>query len=107
MNCRAMCAALLCLTGAPAFLATADAAVAAETAAKPYYTVAGSKIGLLLDNPATKAILLKYIPTVIDNPRIQEARSLTLSELQPWSAGKITKADLAKIDAELAKVPRP
>lgn len=61
-------------------------------------------IGTLLDNPATKAILERHIPEVVDNPRIFLARGLSLQELQKHAPEKLTKAKLDVIDAELSKV---
>ena len=105
MKQRVLWALMLSLTASPALAIAAPPLT--STAAKPYYTVAGSSIGALLDNPATKAVLEKVIPTVIDNPQITMARPLTLKQLQKFANGKITDADLAKIDAEIAKIPAP
>ena len=83
--------------------ALADAASA--TAAKPAYTTSDTDLGTLLDNPATKAVLSKYIATMISNPQIDMARSMTLKQLQAYSGDSLTDAVLAKIDADLAQVP--
>jgi hypothetical protein len=85
----------------------ASAVASAATTAKPYYTVAGSTIGVLLDNPQTKAVLMKYIADVIDNPKIKMARSLTLKQLQGFSSGKISDDELARIDEEIRQIPAP
>lgn len=105
MNRLLIRALMLTLTAAPSL--SLAATTAPTTASKPYYSVTASSIGSLLDNPATKAILEKVIPTVIDNPQIAMARPLTLKQLQKFAAGKITDMDLAKIDLEIAKIPPP
>lgn len=62
-------------------------------------------IGTLLDNPATKAVLLKYIPQLAASAQIEMARSLTLKALQGYAGEMLTDDTLSKIDADLAKLP--
>ncbi|MGR4863103.1 hypothetical protein [Caulobacter sp. LARHSG274] len=62
-------------------------------------------MGDLLDNPATKAVLDKYIHDMISNEQISMARGMTLKALQPYSGEALSDAVLAKIDADLAKIP--
>lgn len=73
----------------------------------PSYSVKGSKLSELLDNPTTKDILTKYIPKIVGNPQIVMARSITLVALQPYTNGALTTETLNKIDVELSKVPPP
>ncbi len=96
-----MAAAMLLvpLTAAPV-LADAPA-----SAIKPTYTTSDTDLGTLLDNPATKAVLMKYIPTMIANPQIDMARSMTLKQLQSYAADQLPDATLAKIDVDLANLP--
>ena len=94
-------AALLTLSYAQATPAPAQTAPAA--AAK--YTTADTDVGTLLDNPATKAILAKYLPELVSSPQIDMARSMTLQSMQNYAPDKLTNETLAKVDAELAKVP--
>jgi hypothetical protein len=82
----------------------ADAAVAAP-AATAAFTTADTDLGTLLDNPATKAVLEKYIAEMIANPQIDMARGMTLKQLQSYAGDKLTDEALAKIDADLSKVP--
>ena len=70
-----------------------------------HYATASTSIGDILDNPATKAIAVKYLPGVLDNDQIDAARPLTLKDLQGYAPDKITDAALASIDAEFAKLP--
>ena len=62
-------------------------------------------IGTLMDTPAAKAVLQKYIPDVISNPQMDMARTMTLKQIQSYIADKLTDDTLAKIDADLAKLP--
>ncbi len=81
------------------------AAQAATVPMKATYTSADTDLGTLLDNPATKAVLMKHIPAMISNPQIDMARAMTLKQLQNYAADQLTDAKLAMIDADLAKVP--
>ncbi len=84
-------------------------AQAAPSAAAPAaaYSVETTDIGTLLDNPATKAVLDKYLPGFSGNPQIDMARSMTLKTVQQYSPDTMTDATLAKVQADLAKVPAP
>jgi para-nitrobenzyl esterase len=82
----------------------AQTAPAAAPAA-PAYTVADTDIGTLLDDPAAKAVLDKNIPGFSANPQIDMARSMTLKAVQAYAADKLTDEALAKVDADLAKLP--
>ena len=62
-------------------------------------------IGTLLDNPATQAIVDKYIPGLSSSASISMASSMTLRAIQPMSGDKITTQMLDSIDADLAKLP--
>jgi len=80
---------------------------AAEPAAAsaPAFSTSTSSIGFLLDNPATNAILTKYLPDLVSNPQIEMARGMTLKQIQSYSSDTVTDEVLAKIDADLAKLP--
>jgi hypothetical protein len=78
---------------------------ASAEAAKPAYSTADTDLGTLLDNPATKAVLVKYIPATVSNPQIDMARSMTLKQMQSYAADTLTDATLAKIDADFASIP--
>jgi para-nitrobenzyl esterase len=90
---------------APLSVAPAVAGDAPASAMKPTYTTSDTDLGTLLDNPATKAVLMKYIPTMISNPQIDMARSMTLKQLQSYAADQLPDATLAKIDVDLATIP--
>lgn len=86
-------------------LTVSAAEPASTSAAAVAYSTSTSSIGTLLDNPATKAILVKYLPDLVSNPQIEMAKGMTLKQIQSYSADTVTDEVLAKIDADLAKVP--
>ena len=86
----------------PAIAADTAASAAAPTAA---FSVADTDVGTLLDNPATKAVLDKFLPGLSTNERIDMARAMTLKQVQGFAPDKIKDEDLVKVDAELAKIP--
>jgi para-nitrobenzyl esterase len=77
----------------------------AAPAAADHYTTAATPIGTLLDDPAAKAILFKYIPDMAKSDQIDMARGMTLKDTQQYAPDMVNDATLAKIDAELAKLP--
>jgi len=95
-------AVLLAIGGTAAF--AADAAAQAAAAATPKYTTAGTEIGTLLDDPAAKAIVAKYIPGFVDNPQVEMARGMTLRAIQSFVPQDVTDERLQQIDADLAKL---
>jgi para-nitrobenzyl esterase len=95
---------LVSLAATPVLAADAPAAPAAPAAA---FSVADTDIGTLLDNPATKAILDKYMPGMSTNPQIDMARAMTLKQVQSYAPDQFKDETLAKIDADLAKIPAP
>ncbi len=102
----------LALIAAPAFAQTTaakppESAPAAATQATPYYTIDDSTIGDLLSNPATKAVLVKYLPEVALSERVSMAKTMTLSEVQQYSSDKITDEKLSVVAKELANIPGP
>lgn len=78
---------------------------APAAAAKAAFSTTDSDIGTLIDNPATKAILDKYLPGFADNEQVAMARPMTLRGIQQYSPDTIKTEALDKIDADLAKLP--
>lgn len=89
------------LSAAEATQPTSGAATLAATA----YSTGETDIGTLLDNPDTKAVIQKHLPGFADNPQIEMARSMTLKQIQGFAGDAITDEALAKVDADLAKLP--
>lgn len=86
-------------------VAQAPQSVATDASAPAHYTTADTDIGTLLDDPAAKAIVTKYLPQLTSNDQIDQARPMTLKAIQPFASDMITDEALAKIDADLAKIP--
>lgn len=92
-------------------LGSVPAAGMAETAASAApaskgFSVSDTDLGTLLDNAGSKAVLEKYIAAMIGNPQIDMARSMTLKQLQSFAGDVLTDETLAKIQADLDKLPR-
>ncbi len=95
----------ICLAGFVASVSVQAADTAATVAAAPAYSSTATDIGTLLDNPTTKAVLVKYVPELVNNPQIGMARGMTLKQVQSYAGDTLTDEMLAKIDTDLAKVP--
>lgn len=84
----------------------AQTAAPAPTATKAaHYTSAATEIGMLLDDPAAKALLDKHIPGMSSNEQVDMARGMTLKDVQQYSPDQITDKVLADLDADFAKIP--
>ncbi len=63
-----------------------------------------SKLGDLLDNDQTKAILEKHMPGISTHPQIGMGRGFPLKMVAQFSGGLITPDMLTAVDADLAKL---
>ena len=79
---------------------------AATPKAHPAYTTADTDLGTLLDDPAAKAVLVKHVPTLVNNDQIDQARGMTLQALQPYAGEVLTDDAMKKIDADLAALAK-
>jgi para-nitrobenzyl esterase len=77
-----------------------------EAQASGHYNSLVTPLGVLLDDPAARAILSAHIPMVVNSEQIGVARGLTLSALADYMPQALTGHALAAIDAELAKLPK-
>lgn len=99
---------VLALAAGPAL---AQSAPARPAAAAPSYSTDTTQLGTLVDNPATKAVLLKHIPEMINGlgENLERASGMTLKEMQgalkTYSPDALPDAKLAAIDADLAQIP--
>lgn len=100
---RAVMASLLATMMLPAVALAAEPP--AQTTAASTFTVEGSTIGDLLDDPAAKAVLAKHIPAMIANDQIEMARSMTLKQIQGFAGDMLSDEVLAKVDADLKQLP--
>jgi len=81
--------------------AMAQTTPAPATAAPPKVSVDTTTIGDLMANPATMAVLKKDLPEVLSDPRIEQAKGMTLKEIEPYSEGKLDDTKLAAIQKDL------
>ena len=61
-----------------------------------------SKVGELLDNAQSKAVLDKHLPEFSGNPQVAMARNFSLKMAAGFSGGKITPDILTAINTDLA-----
>ena len=101
---RALILAALAAGSLPALITAATGAEAAAPAA--HYSVSTTLVGKMLDDPAANAVLKKMIPTVYANEMFQTmGRDLTLKAIQQYEPDALSDANLAKLQAELDKIP--
>jgi hypothetical protein len=86
-------------------LAQTAASPAPAHAAHAKLNTTDTELGVLLDNPAAKAIIEKHIPGMTANDQVDMARAMTLKSIQQYAPDDVTDARLAAIDADLAKLP--
>ena len=70
------------------------------------WSVERSTIGQLLGNPAAKAIFVKYLPDVANNPQVEQGRDMTLPDIREY-APSITDQTLRAMNRELGDLPAP
>ena len=86
-------------------MSSAAVAAAAPTAAAQTYSVETTSIGVLLDNPKTKAVLDAEIPGLSTHSNINAAREMTLRAVQPYAPDLLTEERLKKTEAALKALP--
>jgi hypothetical protein len=101
MRIAALMSAVALLTASSAAMAQSAPAAAAQS----QYSTAATDIGVLLDDPAAKAVLVKYVPDLANSEQIDMVRSMTLRDVQGFAPDKVTDKALADMDADLAKLP--
>lgn len=74
-------------------------------AAPAHYNTNDTELGTLLDDPAAKAVLDKDVPGLTSNDQVDMARAMTLKAMQQYAPDTLTDATLAKVDADLSKLP--
>lgn len=97
--------ALTLATGSTAAFAQTAAPAASAPAAAGHYSTAATEIGTLLDDPAAKAVLFKYLPEMAKSDQIDMARGMTLKDIQQYAPDMVTDKALANVDADLAALP--
>jgi hypothetical protein len=91
---------------APAPAPAPARAAAPAPAAAATYSVQTTLVGAMLDDPAANALLKKMIPTVYANEMFQTmGRDITLKAIQQYEPEALSDENLAKLQAELSKLP--
>ena len=86
-------------------IATATLSAPVLAADAKVMSTADTTIGDLLANPDSKAIVDKYMPGFSGNPQIEMAKGMTFKQIQQFAPDQIKDELLAKIDADLTKLP--
>jgi para-nitrobenzyl esterase len=94
--------------GAGAALAQAAAPAATPAATAP---VGAPSIDWtmqdLLANPGAKAVLIKDLPGLQDDPRLDMVKTMTLRAVAQFPEAQIDDSKLAVIQTDLAALPKP
>lgn len=74
-------------------------------AAPARYSTGATAIGVLLEDPAARAILDRYIPTLSGaGPQLEAIRNAPLRAIQGYAPNVLTEAVMTQMDAELAEL---
>ena len=82
-------------------LALAPVAIAQDA---PKFSTKTSTIGQILDNAEAKAAFAKAFPEVAANDQIEQARDMTLADLQGFAPDYFPAEKVAEFEADLAKI---
>ncbi len=66
---------------------------------------ADTPVETLAANPAARAVLEKDVPMLLNHPNYDTIKSLSLRQIQPFSAGALTDPMIAAADADLKALP--
>ena len=91
---------------ATAVASATDPATLPGAAQAAKFTTTDTPIGDILDNPAAKAVVSKYLPDMMANDQVQMARGMTLKAVQQYSADTVTDKVLAEIDGDFLKLTK-
>lgn len=69
------------------------------------YSTAETRIGVLLGDPAAKAVLDRHFPGMSEDKRISMGKGMTLRTVQKFAPDFFTIEALDAVDVELAKLP--
>lgn len=74
-------------------------------AARPQALSSRSSIAELCANAQAKAVLDRDLPGLTARPEFDLFKHMSLRTLKSMSGGRLTDADVAKVDVDLAKLP--
>ena len=90
------------LATAPIFALSATPVLADDHAEAPAKLTIDSSIEALMGDEAAKAVVTKHLGPLDQHPAYGQFKALTLTQLQPMSAGQISAEAIEKIKTELA-----
>ena len=91
------------LSGVLMALAVVVAPIAAH--AQAAWSTQTSKVGDLLANPATRAILERHFPGVSSDWRIKMVKGKTFRQLHTMAPSRLPSASLDAVDRDLQAIP--
>lgn len=91
------------LSGILAALAVVLAPVAAH--AQAAWSTQTSKVGDLLANPATRAVLERHFPGVSSDWRMKMVKGKTFRQLHTMAPSRLPSASLDAVDRDLQAIP--
>ncbi len=71
---------------------------------KVTYSTATSTVGELLDNPQTRAIVLRHYPHILEFGMLEKARTLPIGQFATYVPAQFPPEELPNLDAELANL---
>ena len=92
-----------CSHGPPKSAPAPTASAPAGAPAKAKFS-GDTLMGVLLDDPASRAVLQRHVPGVVSSNQIVMARGLTLKQLAGFAQAGISRKTLSEIEADLAKI---
>lgn len=104
-------AAIVALTAAPLAAQTAPAPAAPAVTAPAATTTEGTAkftldtpIETIVADPAGKAVIEKDLPGTTTHPMYDQFKTMSLNQVAPMAADKMTPVLMAKVQADLATV---
>lgn len=80
------------------------ALVAPALAQDAKYSITRQTIGELVANETTKTVLVRHIPDVIANPRLEQGYDMKFPDIVQYAPDQLTPEKLKAIDEDLAKI---
>lgn len=105
MRARAIVAGLVAALALGIVPTSAQPTVATAAPRLEKYSTSDTPIGVLLDDPAARAILDRHIPNFSKGPQLGMIRGATLKQIQGYALKVLSDQVLADIDVDLAKLP--
>ena len=60
-----------------------------------------TSMAVILDNPAARAVITRYIPDVMADPQIEQARVISLGELATYIPAELNREVMTRLLADL------